>query len=676
MEQYLHRIQALSEFSRRLLSAKLREWLATPGDNGSRTKSLAVFYTALNQLPADDVRTFLRDRLPDYVLPSEYFRLETIPKTVNGKIDRAALRSMEAAPTQSEAKVPAIATDEREREMSDIWSRILNVEHVDRDANFFELGGHSLLATQVLMEIEQRFGIETPLGSIFKNPTVAGLCRHLRPLLPATATRTDGLQTVPSIKHAPASNSQRRLWYAAQLNDRGLQYKLVKVIELRGRLNVAAFAQSITEIVNRHETLRTCFGYASGELVQKIQPSEALPIEYADLSAMQLVTAQSTSKAIQEEILRRPCDLEKGPVIRVNLLRLSATQSRVIVDIHHIVVDGWSIGILVRELNSLFRRFSQGLPSELAVLPAQFRDVAIHEKKHLGQRELDRQLAYWGTKLRGIHRLEFLHPHQMHSSVLDDGEIEFALGADVSARISSVCSRLQITPFMLLVSAYHVLLQIHTGSLDIAIGTDIANREIRNHANLIGFFVNQLVLRITATEEITFRELCNLTRVSVEEAFANKDIPYEVLVRELRQRADQNREPLFDAMFSFHHVLPDLAINGIQTAFLKVRPPTAKYTLLLNVEEGKGGLQGSIEYSGKVFDKAAVQRMAGDFTAICAEATVGLELPLLNLRTVTSAKHQDIERRTLKALRADRQRDFREFLAKNGSGSYVRRESQ
>src|ERR1700683_2701528 len=285
MEQYLHRIQALSEFSRRLLSAKLREWLATPGGNGSRTKSLAVFYTALNQLPADDVRRFLRDPLPDYLLPSEYFRLETIPKTVNGKIDRAALRSMEAASTQSEARVPAIAADEREREMSDIWSQILNVEHVDRDANFFELGGHSLLATQVLMEIEQRFGIETPLGSIFKNPTVAGLCRHLRPLLPATATRTDDLQTVPSINHAPASNSQRRLWYAAQLNDRGLKYKLVKVIELRGRLNVAAFAQSITEIVNRHETLRTCFGYASGELVQKIQPSEALTIEYDDLSA-------------------------------------------------------------------------------------------------------------------------------------------------------------------------------------------------------------------------------------------------------------------------------------------------------------------------------------------------------------------------------------------------------
>jgi hypothetical protein len=389
-------------------------------------------------------------------------------------------------------------------------------------------------------------------------------------------------------------------------------------------------------------------------------------MDIVDLTSLAPDARDRAYAAIEEGVLRRPFDLEVGPLMRLTLVRYSASHARLIFDVHHIVVDGWSFGVLVQELNALFRRFASGAPSELPPLTLQYRDVAIWEKQHVGQSDLDRQLAYWRTKLAGLERLDFERSMTVPRRRAADGEMPFSLAPELWTQISEVSGRLQITPFILLASVYHLLLHLQTGSLDHAIGTAFANRGAKGHADLIGFFVNQVVLRVAAAGAMTFRELCLQMRESVEGAFANKDLPYDTLVRELSPRSTE-RSSLFRAMFTFHHQLPDIAIDGITTSFVDVRPPLTKYDLLLNVEQGRDGLSGSFEYSGAVFDADAVSGMIEQLIAICEEAVHDVDAPLAMLRDIVLTASRVRARRQLDDERASRQRDLRQFLAGRGA---------
>jgi acyl carrier protein len=665
MEKYLKQIQTLPKKKRRQLEEKLREWLAASRKRAG-AKSLSVFYVTRDPVSSQDLRLFLKDRLPDHMLPSEYVSLDFLPKTIHGKVDRSALQRFQAVPVESELQPPGVFADERERQIGEIWSRILNVRPVNRESNFFQLGGHSLLATQMIMEIEQTIGLEISLGTIFRYPTIAELSAHLA-ALPAPGAKNGTLRSVVPSTNAPLSNAQRRLWYAAQLGNDGLDYKLVKVIDMEGRLNVAALVQAATEITNRHETLRTCFGYVSGELVQKVGAPGPVSLEYVDLSGQPASAAASICDAIQQEILYRRFDLETGPVMRMTLVWYSPTHARLIVDLHHIAVDGWSVGILVRELNALFRSFSEGRPSDLAPLPMQFREVVAQEKQRLSQAQLAQQLAYWRSQLAGLPELEFRHVGRHLNGASKDGEIQIFLGPDISARVAEACKRMQITQFMFLASVYHVLLQLYSGSFDIAIGTDVANRDSREKMDIIGFFVNHVALRIVATPACTFTQLCERTRACAVEAFANKDLPVEVVLREVHPRPEGN---LFNAMFTFHHILPDLSIEGIEARLVDVKPPITKYSLLLlNMEESRNGLRGSIEYSGAVFDKDMVQQIAEDFEVLCNHVTTDIDVPLDVLREATLAARHEREQGRLNEMRADRRRDFSNFLAAGARSS-------
>jgi acyl carrier protein len=634
-ELYLKRIQALPDDKRSVLVGKLETWIRTRNGNRGEAQSLRVFYVPRGAVSPKDLHSFLSDRLPSYLIPSEYIALKSLPKTVNGKVDRLALQSLAGHDSTSEISVPTeLLGSDRERQLIAIWSGVLGVTAIDRNSNFFELGGHSLLATQVIMEIERAYGLEIPLGAIFKYPTVALLSEYLSSA-PRTAERTPRNKVLPpastTVATAPVTTSQRRMWYASQLSDKGLEYKLVKVIDIKGPLSINTLAQSVTEIVNRHETLRTSFAYHAGDLVQRIYPPGPFSVEFVDLSGLPAEMAEIASAGIQKNVLHRSFDLEKESGIRMTLLRFGQSHSRILVDLHHIVVDGWSVGLLVREINALFRSFLAGEPSSLDPLPLRFRDVVAHERRLLTQPRINEQISYWRSQLADMPPLKFLH-EQSDSASHEDGEIEISLGAETSAGIVGACNRLCITPFIFLLSAYHVVLQLHSHSLDIPIATDVANREARDCANLIGFFVNQVVLRIQSAPGLTFAQLCGRTRAVVTDAFANKDVPFEVVVRAALPNQRESILQLSRAMFSFHHVLPDFTIPGLSVRLIDAKPPATKYCLLLNMEESSNGLRGSIEYSGIVFDRNKAERMASDFTAICRLASSDLDTPLSILR--------------------------------------------
>ncbi len=665
MEEYYRKIRSLSPQQQQILGQRFSNWFAsrTPGE-----KSLALFYVPKEELSPQEVRAYLEDRVPDHLLPAEVVRIDELPRTINGKIDRQALLTLRSQPPQEARKSDGPATlTETERKLAEIWSGILDVAEIDREDSFFQLGGHSLLATQVIMEIEQVFGLQVPLNTIFVHRTLAQFSRHLDESAQQAPAPEEPVQPEAPSEGIPLSNAQRRLWYISQLSDQGLEYKIVKVLDMEGRLNLAAVSQAISEIVRRHETLRTRFGYVAGKLVQTAGPVDSVAIEHVDLSGFALQDAEKVFDEIGEKALQRPFDLETGPLMRLTLIRYSDSRLRLIFDAHHIVIDGWSVGILVQELNSLFRSFSQGSPSQLAPLPAQYRHYALAEKQRIDQQELDRQIAYWRTKLGDAPELEFRRPRVGASPDTGDGEIDFELEPDVTDRISQVCGQMQITPFMFLLSVYHLLLSIHTTSRDIAIGTDVANRDSKDHAGLIGFFVNQLVLRVRSSQDMTFRQLCSRTRECVEEAFGHMDIPYDSLVRELRMQSAQRS--LFRAKFTFHQVIPDIAIEGIRTDFIDLKPKMGKIDLLLNLEEGKDGLAGNFEYSGSVFDRAGVERLIDHYKRLCGLAVEDIEAPASALADAIEAADLESSRRLHGVARESRRKDLRKFLESQRAGT-------
>jgi acyl carrier protein len=534
---------------------------------------------------------------------------------------------------------------------------VLAVPQVNADHSFFELGGHSLLATQVVMEIEQAFGHKVPLNVLFKHRTLERLSRYLDDL-PPPPERAERTPRRHEDEDAPLSHAQRRLWYGSQLTARGLEYKILKVLELEGRLNVAALAQAVEHIVYRHEALRTCFTYSGGKLVQQVMSIATFHLDFVDLRGLAPAAAEAAERGIQADILERPFDLEQGPLMRITLVRSSDSRAQLIFDAHHIVIDGWSVGILVSELNSLSRSFSQGRPSGLAPLPTQYREYALAERERVDQGTLAEQLAYWRARLAGLPRLEFPPVRAAGLPAGPDGEIDFALDDALRAPLSALCRELEITPFMFFTAVYYVLLAMNTGARDVAIGTDVANRDSRDHAGLIGFFSNQLVLRVAADDDVTFAELCRRTRETAEEAFAHKDLPYDALVRDLREDG-RARDSLFRAKFVFHHTIPDIAIPGIRTRFVEITPHAGKFDLLLNVQEGADGFSGKVEYSGEVLDEPAAARLADQFRALCGQAAAAPRTPLRELIDATAAAERERSRRELETAREQRRSALR-----------------
>jgi acyl carrier protein len=660
MEDVLRRIESLPADRRRQLAHALGEQIDRETNAGPADQALSVYYVARNGLTVDTLRAFLRGRLPGHMLPAEFTPVETLPKTVSGKVDRQALRRLPRAAATPRSAAPA--ANELERQMAEIWRQVLSVPHVQRDDNFFELGGHSLLATQVVMEIERRFGAAVPLAAMFGHPTLAALCSHVATIAPQAGPPASAVADEGSPGHVPLSPAQRSLWYASHMGD-GLEYKIVKGLRLDGALNVPALRQALAAILDRHETLRTSFGYVAGKLGQKIAPADPEPIALVDLSHLAPAQAAAAFDRLDAGIRHRPFDLENGPLVRVTLVRFSPLRAHLVFDVHHIVVDGQSFVLLVNELNRVVHQFARGRPNDLPSLTLQYRHVAARERRRYDDAALDRQRQYWLERLADLPWLEFIEPRLGHGNAGEDGELAFTFERRVGDGILAACRQLQTTPFIWLAAVYHVLLQMHSGASDIAIGADVSNRDSIESAQLIGFFVNQVVLRVDAHGAATFRQLAHRVRDAVEGAFANKQLPYDSLLRELKSRQPgQARRPPFRAMFSFHHQSPDIAFDGVRASFLEAAARRAKYDLLLNLEEGPDGLQGSFEYRGSVFDRPAIERFAEHFTMLCAQAAANLDVPLDALREAPRAAAEGRKRQEAEVDRATRQRDLREFL--------------
>ncbi|HVR95695.1 MAG TPA: non-ribosomal peptide synthase/polyketide synthase, partial [Thermoanaerobaculia bacterium] len=561
----------------------------------------------------DELRAFLRSELPEYMVPADLVRLDALPLTPSGKLDRRALPEPQGG-TETEHAAPA---DPVEELLTGIWAEVLGRGRVGVRDDFFALGGHSLLATQVVSRVRQVLGVELPLRQLFEAPTVAGFARAVR--------NAAGLPAAPPIGPAPRggdlplSFAQQRLWLLDQLQPGNPAYNMPLAMRLSGELPAGLLARIFAEIVRRHETLRTTFETRAGQPVQRVAPPSPLGLPVVDLSQLTEVERETRAAALVQEEAVRPFSLERGPLLRLTLVRLAGQEHLLLLTLHHIVSDGWSMGVLVREVAALYAAFSQGLPSPLPELPLHYADFAVWQRGWLQGPVLEAQLEHWKRRLAGAPQVLELPTDRPRPPVQTyrGRTVPFSLPPAVYAGVRELCRREGVTPFMALLAAWAVLLGRHAGQDDLLVGTPIAGRNRREIEELIGFFVNTLVLRADLSGDPSFRRLLGRGRTEALEGFNNQDLPFERLVEELVPERDLARSPLFQVLFVLQNTPSEsLEIPGLRLSPAGGAATTEKFDLTLALEERDGGLSGSAGYATDLFDAATVDRLLRRFARL------------------------------------------------------------
>jgi amino acid adenylation domain-containing protein len=589
------------------------------------------------------LRARLREKLPDYMVPSAFVTLDALPLTANGKVDRQSLPAPELKRGEAGHVEPWPGIEEL---VAGVWSEVLRLDRVGRHDNFFELGGHSLLATRVISKLRSQFVIELPLRALFEAPSVAELSERI-----ATVQGLGGSVVAPSIARVgrdgalALSFAQQRVWFFHQLEPESPFYNIPGAVRLRGTLDVTALHASLNEMVCRHEALRTRFETVDGAPVQVIEGELSLPLPVIELSGLEGEERERRVQVLALEEAQRPFELASGSLIRASLLRLGAEHHVVLFTVHHIVADGWSMGVLVREIGALYAAFVKGRPSPLPELPVQYADFAHWQREYLKGEALERQVAYWKQQLSGAPEFLTLPTDRPRPAVQSyrGARHRFALGPELMCGLRELSRRAGATLFMTLAAALGVLLSRYGGQRDICIGTAIANRTRSEIEPLIGAFVNTLVLRMRLEREPRFLELLDQVRRTALDAYAHQDVPFELLVDELNPVRDLSHAPLFQVLLVLQNASLDrIALPGVVIEPVNYDSGTSKFDLTFDLSEVDEGLFGSIEYSTDLFDVATIERLVSHFGVLLEGIVAAPQAPISDLSLLSEAERRQV----------------------------------
>ena len=606
---------------------------------GDRRLVAYVVPAAGTDLEIDGLRSWLRERLPEYMLPTAFVRLDSLPLTRNGKVDRRALPvPEEAAGLQREAGHEPPRTQLQEM-LAALWADALGYERIGVEANFFELGGHSLLATQLMARIRQTLRAEVPLRSLFEAPTVAGLAALVETILRAgTASEIPPLVPVPRDGPLPLSFAQQRLWFLDRLQPGNPFYNMPLRTRLTGSLESAALSLALAEIVRRHEVLRTRFAVVDGEPFQVIDPPPPPFLPVVDLASLPPAEGEAEALRLAAGEAAQPFDLELGPLLRAALLRLGEWEHVALLTTHHVASDGWSQGILLRELAILYDTFRQDAPSPLPELPVQYADFSCWQRSWLQGEALERQLEVWKRRLAGapvLLELPLDRPRPAQRRYRG-ARRRLTLPPSLTLELHRLCRGERISTFMALLGAFQAVLSRLSRQDDVSVGSPVAGRDRVETEGLIGFFINTLVLRTDLSGDPDGRELLQRVREVVLEALAHQDLPFERLVDELRPERVLGHPPLFQVMLAFQNAAPEgeRELPGLVVTPLGLDSEGAKFDLTLNLVEVGGRLGCVLDYDVDLFDADTAERFLGRFAvllqALVADPVLRVsELPLL-----------------------------------------------
>ncbi|HEV2735390.1 MAG TPA: amino acid adenylation domain-containing protein, partial [Longimicrobiaceae bacterium] len=525
------------------------------------------------------------------------------------------------------------------------------MERVGAHQGFFDLGGHSLLAMRVVARVRAAFGVELPLRAVFEAPSVAGMAERIGLLLREGAAEAPPLVPVPrDDAPLPLSFAQQRLWFLDRMEPGSPAYNMPAALRLRGAPDVAALRRSLDALARRHETLRTTFAERDGEPVQVVHPASRVPLPVVDLGARGAV-----ERLAREEALR-PFDLAAGPLLRALLLRLGAEEWALLFTVHHIVSDGWSTGVIVREVSELYSAFTEGRQASLPALPVQYADYAAWQRAVLAGEALEAQLAWWRDRLAGAPPL--LELPTDHARARTRGERgaarPFRLAEETVAGLRALSRREGATLFMTLLGAFQALLGRWSGAEDVSVGTPAAGRSRVETEGLVGFFVNTLVLRADLGGEPGFRELLGRVREATLGAYGHQDVPFERLVEELAPERSLGHTPLFQVMFTHLNTERSvLRMGPLEAEAMGAGAAVARFDLNLTVVEGEGELGGSLVYAADLFEDATAQRLLEHFGRLLEGIVAAPETPVSRIGLLSEG-----ERRQLLVEWNDTRRDY------------------
>jgi acyl carrier protein len=500
-----------------------------------------------------------------------------------------------------------------EEVLAGIWAEVLKVERIGAEENFFEMGGHSLLATQVMSRVREGFGVEIALRELFEHPTVRELGERIEEELRGGAGKGGGrIERVSREGLMPLSFAQQRLWFIDQLDPDTHLYNIPAAVRLGGQLNLAALEQTLSEILRRHEVLRTVFAEVDRQPVQVIREAGAMRLEVTDLSVLPQQEREAEARRLAREEAQRAFNLATGPLMRASVLRLGDEEHIILFTMHHIISDGWSMGVLVREVATLYSAFHSGEPSPLAELPVQYADYAHWQRGWLQGEVLEQHLSYWRGQLADAPAVLELPTDRQRPAVqtFNGASQSFMLSTELAQGLKDLSRREGVTLYMTLLAAFQTLLYRYSGQEDILVGSPIANRNRGETEALIGFFVNTLVLRSRINPAGSFRELLRQVRETALGAYTHQDVPLEKLVEELQPERSLSHSPLFQVVFTLQNTpMEALELPGLSLSSISDQRQSAKYDLVLNMVDLEQGLVTSLEYNTDLFDASSITRM-------------------------------------------------------------------
>ena len=637
----------------------VKQCVVTAQKRGAGQFRLVSYVVPIDAPPGvSALRSFLADALPAYMIPEVFVMLDALPMTPNRKVDRTALPapSESTQVTDRPYLAPRTSTEEK---MAEIYCEVLELKRVGIDDGFFELGGHSLLATKVRSRVLNAFGVELEARRVFELPTIALLSKHIDTVRPPQSAEPPIPAITPVHRPGPRplSFAQQRLWFLDQHEGPSAGFNMAGALSLNGPLDVDALRESLNEVVRRHEVLRTSFPLGEdGPLQVVLQPSP-LQLPIVDLRHL---TPEDQPGELQRQAAidaAKPFDVGRGPLLRFTLFqcnegveRTAATNGNgshaataikqmshvLLVIVHHIVFDGWSIGVLFNELSRLYQARLEGLPSPLPELPIQYGDFAVWQRRCLepDSSVLKAHLAWAQRQFSNLPTLEIPADRPRPLTPSHRGaRHNFALSAPITRAVRSLACRESCTLFTALLAAFNILLHRLSGQTVIVVGTDVANRNRSEVEPLIGFFVNQLVLRIDLSGDPSFRALLARTREVVLTAEAHQDLPFDKLVEALQPDRSTNRAPLFQVKVVFADApIPLLGLPGLETSLVEIETGTTQLDLILFLVDAPDGVRISIEYSTDLFDATTIARMGASFESLIANATATPDTSISTLK--------------------------------------------
>ncbi len=614
----------LEEVERQLndLQAVSRSVVDVDRNTKGLPRLLAWVITSSSNISVDDIHLKLTEKLPSYMIPAVITLIERFPLTQNGKSDTKKLIELVDKPSVDKPFVAA--SNDIERELLKIWQSVFLDQTMCVTDNFFAIGGHSLLATQVISRINVELGAQLTLKQIFEHPTIQTLAKQVK------VGETDNAPRPISIfkrknQYLPLSFAQQRLWMLQQFDGIGGTYNMPASLVLEGKLDYEFLNKSFNIIIDRHEILRTHFYSIDGRPVQKIESSINFKVELENFTEDQIATVykQEASKSF---------DLQQDALLRVRLLRISENKHVVVVIMHHIISDGWSIGIFVDELTRCYSAFIDGNKPDLTPLSIQYADYANWQNDWLKGRELDRQLGFWQNALSDLPPLLELPTDRPRPIVqsFNGRSIPIEISNDVLKKILLFCQNQGVTLYMFLLASVQLMLWRYSGQSDIAIGSPVANRARPELEKLLGCFVNTIVLRSKVTPEQQFLQHLQAVKNVTLNAYSNQDIPFEQVVERLNVQRNTSHSPLFQVMLVLQNMPKKaLKLGNVQISSLPFESSVSRFDMTFNFNEEMRGLSGNIEFNSDLFDSKTVQCMLeylqGLFQKILSKPTSSLE---------------------------------------------------